>query len=190
MSRFLCVVALAAAGMFTFAATVRADDPANTANNPTTNNAANTATENTGANHHNANMMRPWRASETIGVRVENPQGDSLGKIEDLVFEPAKGHIRYAVLSFGGFLGVGDKYFAIPWSHLRAEERAGRSGSERFVMVLDVNKDKLKNAPGFDSKNWPDFGDPAYGTSVDQYYGRAHHARTDSAHLPTETETK
>jgi sporulation protein YlmC with PRC-barrel domain len=185
MSRFLWAIALSALGLFGFAATVRAADSPTDVNNPNTQNATDNANY-----HHEATAMRPWRASETIGVKVENPQGDSLGKIEDLVFNPMNGHIRYAVLSFGGVLGIGDKYFAIPWSHFRSEERAGRAGSDRFVLVLDVDRNKLKNAPGFDSKNWPDFGEAAYGTSVDQYYGRGHHNRADSAHRPSETETK
>lgn len=175
MSRILCAVAIGTIGLFSFASSLRAATPATT----TTENTTQTTT-----NHH-APTMRPWRASETIGLKVENPQGQSLGKIEDLVFNPTNGHVRYAVLSFGGVLGVGDKYFAIPWSHFRPEEKAGRSGSERFVMVLDIDENRLKTAPGFDSKNWPEFGDSAYGTSVDQFYGH-----NTSAHRSTTTNTK
>jgi sporulation protein YlmC with PRC-barrel domain len=118
------------------------------------------------------NATRPWRASETIGMAVYNSAGDKLGKVEDLVFDPSTGHIRYAVLSFGGFLGIGDKYFAIPMNHMQVESKAGGiTGAEKYHFVLNVDKDRLKNAPGFDSKNWPDFGDAAYGTSVDKFYG-------------------
>jgi len=122
--------------------------------------------------HAQANMARPWRASQTIGMAVDNSNGDHLGKIEDLVFDPNSGKIRYAVLSFGGFLGLGDKYFAIPFNHLKTEvTKSSTTGSDSYRLVLDVSKDQLKNAPGFDSKNWPDFGDPSYGTSVDRFYG-------------------
>jgi len=122
---------------------------------------------------NDTNMVRPWRASETIGMAVYNSAGDKLGKIEDLVFNPANGNIRYAVLSFGGFLGVGDKYFAIPMNHLQVEAKKGSvTGAEKYEFVLNVDKDRLKNAPGFDAKNWPDFGDAAYGTSVDKFYGQ------------------
>lgn len=185
MTRFIWVAALAAIGLFSFAATTRAADKT-VPNNSTTQNAA----ENPGGTH-SANQaernatVRPWRASETLGLKVEDPQGKRLGKIEDLVFNPHSGHIRYAVLKFGGVLGVGDKYFAIPWNHFRAEEKAGLSGAERFVLVLDVNESTLKNAPGFDSKNWPDFGDQAYGKSVDEFYGN-----NKSAHRSTGTQTK
>ena len=124
------------------------------------------------AGHADAIMARPWRASQTIGMAVDNANGDHLGKIEDLVFDPNTGKIRYAVLSFGGFLGLGDKYFAIPFTHLRAEAtKTSTTGSESYHLVLDVAKERLKDAPGFDSKNWPDFGDPSYGTAVDRFYG-------------------
>jgi len=118
--------------------------------------------------------VRPWRASETIGMAVYNSTGDKLGKVEDLVFDPNNGHIRYAVLSFGGFLGIGDKYFAIPMNHLSVDSKGkkGIIGSEKYHFVLNVSKERLKNAPGFDSKDWPDFGNAAYGTSVDQFYGQ------------------
>ena len=143
----------------------RAADPASTTAPPAAH--ATTAASSTAANAAKENV-RPWRASETIGLEVQNPQGKDLGKIEDIVFNPQTGHIRYAVLSFGG---IHSKYFAIPWSHLRSEAKTSKGGSEKFVMVLDVDQNKLKNAPGFDSKNWPDFGNSAYGTSVRQFYG-------------------
>ena len=119
-----------------------------------------------------ATAARPWRASETIGMAVDNASGDHLGKIEDLVLDPTTGKIRYAVLSFGGFLGLGDKYFAIPFNHLRSEvTKTSTTGGDSYRLVLDVAKDRLKNAPGFDAKNWPDLGDPSYGTVVDRFYG-------------------
>jgi sporulation protein YlmC with PRC-barrel domain len=175
MSRIVCAAALAAIGMFSFAATAKAATPPASTAPPasTTTHAATKANEAT---------MRPWRASETIGLRVENAQGQNLGKIEDLVFNPENGHIRYAVLSFGGVVGIGEKWFAIPWNHFRPETKTGTTGHESFMLVLDVDKNKLKNAPGFDSKRWPDFGDKAYGTSVEQFYGN-----NATAHRSTNT---
>ena len=111
MSRVLCIAALGAIGLFSFATNLRAADAP--ATYPPT------ATDSGHAASTAATAMRPWRASETLGLRVENPQGEHLGKIEDIVFNPSTGHIRYAVLSFGGVLGVGEKWFAIPWKHLR-----------------------------------------------------------------------
>jgi sporulation protein YlmC with PRC-barrel domain len=190
MSRILCVAALGAVGLFSFASDVRAADATAAINRAPDNPSAAQAAEPNSTTHHASaprdekSAVRPWRASETLGIRVENPQGETLGKIEDLVFNPANGHIRYGVLSFGGVLGIGEKYFAVPWKHFRTEAKAGRAGSESFVLVVDVDKNKLKTAPGFNSKQWPDFGDPAYGTSVDEFYGdnstAAHHRTTNA----------
>jgi hypothetical protein len=75
------------------------------------------------------------------------------------------GRVAYVVLSFGGFLGIGDKLFAVPWSALRVDE-----GEHEFI--LDVDRKTLENAPGFDKDNWPDMADATFGTSVHQHYGR------------------
>src|SRR5919201_869381 len=63
------------------------------------------------------------RASKLIGADVENPSGQNLGDIKDIVLDPQTGQIAYAVLGFGGFLGMGEKYFAIPWTALSAKEK-------------------------------------------------------------------
>lgn len=107
---------------------------------------------------------RALTASRLIGDPVVNGKGEDLGRIEDLVIDPKSGHIDYAVLSFGGFLGMGDKLFAVPLEAMRLspEER-------RFI--LDVDKERLKQAPGFDKNHWPDTSDRAFGTKVYNYYG-------------------
>jgi sporulation protein YlmC with PRC-barrel domain len=99
-----------------------------------------------------------------IGANVVNAQNEDLGKIEDLVLDAAAGRITYAVLSFGGFLGMGEKYFAIPWNacHLNLKEN---------VVVLNVDKKLLENAPGFDKDNWPNVADSSWGTSIYKHYG-------------------
>ncbi|MEE2567221.1 PRC-barrel domain-containing protein [Hyphobacterium marinum] len=103
-------------------------------------------------------------SSSTIdGDSVVNPQGEDLGHIKDLMLDPADGKIEYAVLDFGGFLGIGDKYFAIPFSNLAVDRENKR-------MVLNVDKERLKDAPGFDKDTWPDFADPNFRSSVDRYY--------------------
>jgi len=79
------------------------------------------------------------------------------------VINAKTGHVQYAVLSFGGILGIGDKLFAIPASALQ-----GKANDDKFV--LDVTKDRLKAAPGFNKSNWPDFADPAFRSSIDTYY--------------------
>jgi sporulation protein YlmC with PRC-barrel domain len=105
------------------------------------------------------------RASKIVGAEVENPQGEDLGKIEDLVLDPQDGRVAYAVLSFGGFLGLGEKYFAVPWKALQA--KAG----EDDTLILNVDKEKLQNAPGFDRNTWPDMTSRQWGEEIHAYYG-------------------
>jgi sporulation protein YlmC with PRC-barrel domain len=105
------------------------------------------------------------RTSKLVGADVENMQGEDLGQIEDIVLDPQDGRVAYAVLSFGGFLGLGEKYFAIPWSALTA--KAG----EENTLVLNVDKEKLKNAPGFDKNSWPNMADRTWGQQIHSYYG-------------------
>ena len=170
MSRVLCIAALAAVGLFVFSSAIQAADrPAG--GDSARRRQHDHAYDN--RSHRGPCKLRKYApgALETLGIRVENSQGEHLGKIEDLVFNPTTGHIRYAVLSFGGVLGVGEKWFSQSPGSIASEAKSGSTGNESFVLVLDVDKTKLKNAPGFDSKRWPDFGNPAYGTSVDEFYG-------------------
>ncbi len=102
-------------------------------------------------------------ASSINGTNVTNHAGESLGEIKDFMVNPATGKVDYAVLSFGGFLGMGDKYFAIPWDSFSTD----RSDEE---MVLNVPKDRLEKAPGFDKDNWPSSANDKYLTSVNEYY--------------------
>lgn len=105
------------------------------------------------------------RASKTIGSDVEDANGKNLGNIDDIVIDDGNGRIVYAVLSFGGFLGMGDKLFALPWQALK------RSSKDDDKMVLDVPKDRLKAAPGFDKKSWPDMADRRWGLDIHKHYG-------------------
>ncbi len=103
-------------------------------------------------------------ASTLIGDDVVDSKGESLGSIEEIMLHVPSGRIAYAVLSFGGFLGMGDKLFAIPWEALTLDE-------ENKQFVLHIDKDKLENAPGFDKDNWPDMADPQFGSRIYGYYG-------------------
>jgi sporulation protein YlmC with PRC-barrel domain len=93
------------------------------------------------------------KASELKGLEVRNPKNEKLGKIEELAIAPASGRIRYAVLSNGGNLGMGDKLFAVPWSALKHQ-------AENKTITLDVDKDALKRQQGFDKSSWPNMADP------------------------------
>ena len=103
-------------------------------------------------------------ASQVIGHKVFNPQGESLGDIKDVMLEVDLGRVAYAVLSFGGFLGMGDKLFAIPFEGLRLDPPNDR-------IVLDVPKDTLKNAPGFEKDNPPSAADRRWGAKIHEHYG-------------------
>lgn len=90
-----------------------------------------------------------FKASKLVGYSVKNKQGEEIGEIEELVINSQDGRIAYAVLSFGGFLGMGDKLFAIPWKSLTPIP-------DQQSFSLDIDKEKLAETPGFDETNWPD----------------------------------
>jgi len=122
-----------------------------------------------------------YRASKLIGADVENLQGEKLGDIKDVVLDPETGRITYAVLSFGGFMGMGEKYFAIPWAALTSK------GGEKGDFVLNVDKEKLKNAPGFDKSNWPNMADRHWAEQVYTYYGITPYWEHPTAKVPEST---
>ena len=103
-------------------------------------------------------------ASSVRGTTVRNPAGADLGSVKDLMIDMRDGGVRYAVLSFGGVLGIGDKLFAVPFESLAVD-------TESETLVLDVDESQLANAPGFDDNDWPDFANPAFRESIDGYYG-------------------
>ena len=100
----------------------------------------------------NKSMQQVSRASKIIGTKVKNSKGESLGDIKDLVIDPENGQVVYGVVSFGGILGMGDKLFAIPWGALVWN-------FDKKYYILDLDKETLKKAPGFDKKHWPDSSD-------------------------------
>src|SRR6266542_2627241 len=91
---------------------------------------------------------RVLSAGTLTGDRVRNSAGEDLGKIEEIMIDIPTGRVAYAVLSFGGFLGMGNKLFAVPWEALTVDEV-----NHEFVMNAD--KQMLESAPGFDKDNWP-----------------------------------
>jgi hypothetical protein len=102
-------------------------------------------------------------AKKVQGTPVTNPQGENLGEIEDVVIDKLDGTVRYAVLSFGGFLGMGDKLFALPWEVLHYNEGQG-------AYVINVDKETLQNAPGFEEDDWPDMTDPSWTDRLRRHY--------------------
>jgi len=117
------------------------------------------------ASRRNQAPRRWQKMSDLIGKQVKNTQNEDLGTIKDIAIDPDSGRILYGVLSFGGFLGLGDKYFAIPWGALQLTPDAKN-------VVLAIDKDRLKNAEGFDKDKWPNMADQRWATNVHQFYNR------------------
>ncbi len=109
------------------------------------------------------------KASDLIGHNLQNRQGDSVGKIDDLVLDAGQGKLRYAAVTYGGFLGFGDKLFAVPFESFQFQRAPNDRGA--YVMVLDVTQDRLDRAEGFDQDNWPNLNDPAVHQKWDSRYG-------------------
>jgi sporulation protein YlmC with PRC-barrel domain len=112
-----------------------------------------------------------WRPGPTImgtdtlvGNDVFNRKNESLGGIKDIMLDMRSGRVGYAVLSFGGFLDRSEKLFAVPWSALKLDTE-----NKRFV--LNVEKDRLEHAPGFDKGHWPDMADQSWARKIHSYYG-------------------
>ncbi|MDP2874875.1 MAG: PRC-barrel domain-containing protein [Holophaga sp.] len=107
----------------------------------------------------------PVKASSIIGTNVVNSLGDSLGSVKEVVLDPRTGRVAYVVVTFGGFMTMGEKLFAIPYS-------AFEYNVAENEYVLDVALERLKEAPGFDANNWPLMSDERWNRDVYGYYGR------------------
>ena len=105
-------------------------------------------------------------ADTLLGNDVYNSEGQDLGDIREFMIDMASGRIEYAVLSFGGVLGMGDKLFAVPWSALTLD-----TVNQRFT--LNVSKDSLTDAPGFDKDHWPAMADATWAAGMRKFYGGA-----------------
>jgi PRC-barrel domain len=105
-----------------------------------------------------------------IGENVYNSKGEKLGDIKEIMLDVENGRVAYAVLSFGGFLGIADKLFAVPWNALTLKLE---TLDTRFL--LDVEKERLESAPGFDKDDWPDMVDESWSDHVHSYYGSSHY---------------
>jgi sporulation protein YlmC with PRC-barrel domain len=105
-----------------------------------------------GRNHEGAHANTPLKyltASSIIGDKVYNLQDEKLGEIKDIMIDLEVGRIEYFVIEFGGFLGIGEKFFAIPFRLLQVDE-------EKEAFTFDQSKETLEKAPGFDKDHWPE----------------------------------
>lgn len=103
-------------------------------------------------------------AETLLGNDVYNKQDEDLGDVKEIMLDVHNGKVSYAVLSYGGVLGFGEKLFAVPWDALKLDTL-----NKRFV--LDINKERLADAPGFDKDHWPDMADQTWQGEVHSYYG-------------------
>jgi len=127
------------------------------------------------------------RATEINGMKVRNSANKELGSIKDVVIDVRPGVVKYAALSYGGFLGLGDKLFAVPWDALQHHHDVS-SGSGYFV--LDIDEATLKRSPGFDDSKWPDFADPQFESKLDTFYEKFRKPRADITVTTPRGETK
>lgn len=113
--------------------------------------------------HQNPRVLS---ATTIIGDRIRNEAGEDLGELKELMLDMNNGQIAYAVLSFGGFLGLGKKLFAVPWQALKLD-------ADAHAFILSVDKETLEDAPGFDNDNWPETTelDDSWMMGVYDYYG-------------------
>lgn len=111
------------------------------------------------------NQTKPLLLASSIqGDPVKNAQGEDLGNIKEIMLNTDTGEIQYAVLSFGGFLGMGDKYFAVPWKALSVDWN-------NECLILNVEKSLLQNAPGFDKDKWPNMAEQKFHQEIQNHYG-------------------
>ena len=104
-------------------------------------------------------------ASTLDSDKILSTDGEEVGKVKEIMLDVQTGRIAYVVMSSGGFLGIGDKLMAIPWSALTLD-------TTRKCFLLSLSSERVKNAPGFDKDHWPTMADRTWATSVHQYYGR------------------
>ncbi len=143
------------------------------------------ATQQTMPQRHQANMettdkmehgtaTHVLRSTKIVGANVQNPNGEKIGSIDDIVIDADNGKVEYAALAVGGVLGIGEKLYAIPFHQFKI----AHDSSNNPYFVLDVSKDRFKNAPGFDKSNWPDFANPQWRNQVDTYYQHTSNERS------------
>jgi len=97
------------------------------------------------------------------GTPIKNNKGEDLGKVEELMLDLEEGRISYAVVSFGGFLGINSKFFAIPWGLLTVD-------TDEECVFLNIDKEVLENGPGFDKNDWPDTPTREWLANIYLYY--------------------
>lgn len=107
--------------------------------------------------------MRIISAARFLGDDIRNYEDEELGSIKDIMLDTSSGEIAYIILSAGGILGIGEKLLAVPWYALELDMNVG-------CFRLSIDKESLKEAPGFDKDNWPDMANLSWGRRVHDYF--------------------
>lgn len=126
------------------------------------------------------------RASKLIGMNIQNEQGKSVGEINDLVLDGNSGRVRYAAVTYGGFLGIGNKMFAVPFEAFKVRQERG--DPDDYVLVLNVTQQQLEGAVGFDEDHWPNFADQKFTAELDKRYGVTRPMRDRSGRVNIEAD--
>lgn len=103
------------------------------------------------------------KTANIIGTKVVNRQHEDMGQVEEVVIDVFNGRIAYLVLSFGGFLGMGEKLYAVPWKALHYHK-------ELKVYVINLTHDQINQAPGFEKETWPEFADERWNRKLHEHY--------------------
>lgn len=110
-----------------------------------------------------------FRVSQLIGTNIQNDRGENVGEIHDLVLDANTRRVRYAAVTYGGFLGLGDKLFAVPFEAFKV--RQDPDDADDYVLILNVTKEQLDGAQGFDKDQWPDMANAQWAQELDKRYG-------------------
>ena len=110
------------------------------------------------------------RATSLIGMNLQNSRDESIGEVKDLVIDAISGKVHYAAVTYGGFLGVGSKLFAVPFEAFRVRPNTSEFTPGDYVLSLDVTKEQLDGAQGFDVDHWPDFANAGFTQELDRRY--------------------
>jgi sporulation protein YlmC with PRC-barrel domain len=118
-----------------------------------------------GASGQQQRGQQLYRGSKIIGSVVRDARNRKIGEIKDLVLDADRGEVAYAIVNFGGVMGVGAKYHALPWQTLEASD-------DGKYYVLHADRETIMQAPGFDRGRWPDMADRKWAAETDRYWSR------------------
>lgn len=117
------------------------------------------------------------RASQLIGANIKNSNDESVGENKDLVLDTS-GKVRYAAVTYGGFLGINSKMFAVPFEAFHVRTNDSKLSTSNYVLTLDVTKEQLQGDQGFDNDHWPDFADTKFTQDLARRY-KVDHSTTN-----------